>query len=50
MFGHRKWREEVEFMAHCSPKWATFLVSLRDFVETGKGQPAPNDLKISNWH
>jgi uncharacterized protein YndB with AHSA1/START domain len=50
MFGHRKWREEVEFMAHCSTKWATFLLSLRDFIETGKGQPAPADLKISNWH
>lgn len=50
MFGHRHWREEVEFMAHCSTKWATFLLSLRDFVETGKGKPAPGDLKISNWH
>jgi uncharacterized protein YndB with AHSA1/START domain len=50
MFGHRKWREEVEFMSHCSTKWATFLLSLRDLVETGKGQPAPHDLKISNWH
>jgi len=50
MFGHRKWREEVEFMAHCSTKWATFLLSLRDLVETGKGKPAPDDLKISNWH
>lgn len=44
-FSHRDWREEVEFMAHCSTKWATFLVSLRDFVETGKGRPAPNDLR-----
>lgn len=50
MFGHRRWREEVEFMAHCSTKWATFLLSLRDLVETGKGMPAPEDLKISNWH
>ena len=50
LFGHRKWREEVEFMAHCSTKWATFLLSLRDLVETGKGAPAPNDMKISNWH
>jgi uncharacterized protein YndB with AHSA1/START domain len=50
MFGHRKWREEVEFMAHCSTKWATFLLSLRDLVESGEGRPAPNDLKISNWH
>ncbi len=50
LFSHRGWREEVEFMAHCSTKWATFLLSLRDFVETGKGRPAPNDLRIGNWH
>lgn len=50
MFGHRQWREEVEFTAHCSTKWATFLLSLRDFVESGKGNPAPDDLKIGNWH
>jgi len=50
MFGHRQWREEVEFTSHCSTKWATFLLSLRDLVETGKGQPAPEDLKIGNWH
>ncbi|HEX7686412.1 MAG TPA: SRPBCC domain-containing protein [Burkholderiaceae bacterium] len=50
MFGHRGWREEVEFTAHCSTKWATFLVSLRDFVETGKGRPAPNDVRIGDWH
>src|SRR5262245_41741206 len=50
MFGHRKWREEVEFMAHCSTKWATFLLSLRDMVESGKGKPAPHDVRISNWH
>jgi uncharacterized protein YndB with AHSA1/START domain len=49
-FGHRKWREEVEFTAHCSTKWATFLLSLRDLVETGTGRPSPNDLTISNWH
>lgn len=50
MFGHRRWREQAEFMAHCSTKWATFLLSLRDLVETGQGQPSPNDLKIGNWH
>ena len=49
-FGHRQWREEVEFMAHCSTKWATFLLSLRDLVETGKGRPAPHDLRIGDWH
>lgn len=50
VFGHRNWREAVEFTAHCSMKWATFLLSLRDLVETGRGQPAPDDLKIDNWN
>jgi len=49
-FGHRRWREEGEFMAHCSTKWATFLLSLRDLAETGRGRPAPRDLRIGDWH
>jgi len=50
LFGHRNWRETAEFMAHCSMKWATFLLSLRALVETGAGAPAPDDLKIDNWN
>jgi uncharacterized protein YndB with AHSA1/START domain len=50
LFRHEGWREPVEFMYHCSTKWATFLMSLKQMVETGKGEPAPNDVKISNWH
>ena len=50
IFGHRNWREAVEFTAHCSMKWAVFLLSLRDYVETGKGKPSPHDLKIDNWN
>src|SRR5215204_4159571 len=50
IFGHRAWREAVEFMAHCSMKWAVFLLSLREYVETGKGKPSPHDLKIDNWN
>jgi uncharacterized protein YndB with AHSA1/START domain len=49
-FGHRNWREAVEFTAHCSMKWATFLLSLKQLVETGKGRPAPDDLKIDDWN
>lgn len=49
-FAHRNWREPVEFMEHCSMKWATFLLSLRSFVETGRGRPAPEDLKIDDWN
>lgn len=50
LFGHRNWRESNEHMAHCSMKWATFMLSLREFVETGKGKPAPDDIKIDNWN
>jgi uncharacterized protein YndB with AHSA1/START domain len=50
IFGHRNWCEAIEFTAHCSMKWAVFLISLREYVETGKGKPSPNDLKIDNWN
>lgn len=49
-FGHRNWPEAEEFMSHCSMKWATFLLSLRELVETGTGKPSPDDLKIDNWN
>jgi uncharacterized protein YndB with AHSA1/START domain len=50
LFVHKNWSEVVEFMAHCSMKWGTFMLSLREFVETGKGKPSPDDLKIDNWN
>ncbi|MCM4164633.1 MULTISPECIES: SRPBCC domain-containing protein [unclassified Arenibacter] len=50
LFGHRNWREAVEFTAHCSMKWAIFLLSLKELVETGKGKPSPHDIKIDNWN
>lgn len=50
IFGHRNWREAKEFTAHCSTKWATFLLSLKQLAETGSGAPAPNDVKIDDWN
>ena len=50
LFKHEGWKEPVEFMYHCSTKWATFLMSLKSLVETGTGQPSPTDVRISNWH
>ncbi|HKP94232.1 MAG TPA: SRPBCC domain-containing protein [Fibrobacteria bacterium] len=50
LFGHRNWREAVEFTNHCSTKWAVFLLSLREYLATGKGKPSPRDLKIDNWN
>lgn len=49
-FGHRNWREATEFTEHCSTKWATFLLSLKELVERGQGRPAPEDVWIGNWH
>jgi uncharacterized protein YndB with AHSA1/START domain len=50
LFSHKNWREEIEFKAHCSMKWGVFMLSLKDFVETGNGKPSPNDIKIDNWN
>ncbi len=50
LFQHCNWNKWVEFTAHCSMKWAVFLLSLKQLVETGKGKPAPNDVKIDNWN
>lgn len=50
LFSHSRWRDAVEFTAHCSMKWATFLLSLKSLLEDGRGLPSPNDLKIDNWN
>jgi uncharacterized protein YndB with AHSA1/START domain len=50
LFKHQGWKEPVEFMHHCSTKWAIFLMSLKSLVETGTGAPDPNDVKIDNWN
>src|SRR5512145_1517063 len=44
LFKHQGWKEPVEFMHHCSTKWALFMMSLKSLVETGKGAPDPNDV------
>ena len=50
LFTHRGWEDPVEFMHHCSTKWAVFLLSLKSFLETGTGTPAPDNVKIDNWN
>jgi uncharacterized protein YndB with AHSA1/START domain len=46
LFRHEGWTPS-EFMNSCSTKWAMFMMSLKSLVETGKGQPFPNDVQIS---
>jgi uncharacterized protein YndB with AHSA1/START domain len=50
LFAHRNWQKEVEFMAHCSMKWGIFMLSIKEYVETGKGRASPDDIKIDNWN
>jgi uncharacterized protein YndB with AHSA1/START domain len=46
LFTHAGWREPVEFMHHCSTKWATFMLSLKNWIERAGGHPHPYDVKI----
>jgi uncharacterized protein YndB with AHSA1/START domain len=46
LFTHANWRDPSDFMAHCSARWAYFLLSLKSLVETGKGTPSPEDLQF----
>lgn len=50
LFNHKNWRELVEFTYHCSMKWALFMMSLKELIETGRGKPSPGDIKIDNWN
>lgn len=49
LFTHGQWREPVEFMHHCSTKWAYFLLGMKDGLEGAKATPWPNDKAIGNW-
>ena len=47
-FTHRGWAEETPFHYHCSMKWASFLLSLKAYVEQGNGMPFPDDIQIED--
>jgi hypothetical protein len=49
LFGHRGWKEPCEFLAHCSCKWAYFLLSPKSLGEEGQGTPCLDDCAISSW-
>ena len=44
---HTKWPEDAEMFPECSMHWAIYLLSLKEFVETGKGRPHPYDLPVN---
>lgn len=49
LFAHEGWAEPIEFMHHCSTKWGTFMMSLKQLLETGTGAPHPDDVPIDDW-
>ena len=47
LFANRGWPDPSEFFMHCNCKWGFFLaVSLKNYLETGKGCPHPADPNI----
>ena len=48
-FRHSNWKEDAKSFPHCSMGWAIFLLSLKEFVETGKGRPHPYDMPVNLW-
>ena len=49
-FRHSKWQNDAKSFPHCSMGWAIFLLSLKEFVETGKGRPHPYDMPVNMWN
>ena len=47
-FSHSGWRSDSGMLPHCSTKWAVFMLSLKDLLEKGNGQPAPDDVEINH--
>lgn len=46
-FQHLNWRAESSFHCHCAMKWATFMLSLKQYLEQGSGRPFPDDIQIN---
>jgi uncharacterized protein YndB with AHSA1/START domain len=45
-FSHYNWQKSDAFLAHCSTKWAIFMMSIKSCIESGRGQPYPDDVHI----
>jgi uncharacterized protein YndB with AHSA1/START domain len=45
-FRHYNWQKADDFLAHCCTKWGIFMMSIKSCIETGRGQPFPDDVQI----
>ena len=42
-FRHNKWEAQTEFFGHCNFQWGKYLMSLKNYCETGIGTPFKPD-------
>jgi uncharacterized protein YndB with AHSA1/START domain len=49
LFTNAGWREPVDFIHHCSTRWAYFLISLKHGLEKGEATPWPDDERTDDW-
>lgn len=47
-FSHSGWHKENGLLPHCSTKWAVFMLSLKDYLEKGRGRPVPRDVQVNH--
>ncbi len=47
-FEHSGWDHVDGLLPHCNTKWAVFLLSLKDLLETGTGNPYPHDIQVNH--
>ena len=45
-FSHHGWADGAELVPHVSTKWATYLLSLKSWLERSEGRPFPYDMKV----
>ena len=45
-FAQSGWEEQSSFFALCNTKWAVFMLSLKEFCESGQGRPFPNNIPV----
>jgi len=47
-FSHTNWAQQSSLCSHCSTKWAVFMLSLKGYLEKGKGQAFPDDVHVNH--
>ena len=47
-FLHKDWADDSSLLRHCSTKWAVYMLSLKDLLEKGEGNPYPQDVAVNH--